>query len=137
MAGDKLQLISNALIDVFGVLGIPTATAQGLIHRYIKNRANDALRILLEELRRGNIDVSKVADQNEVVDVIYQYGIAVRDNVALRNLRLLSQVFRGLICQGSLYADDFSKYASCLSTLNRDEIVVLGNLHACRLSATE
>lgn len=135
MSGNNLRNVSNLLIDILGILGIPTATGQGLLHEHSRHREKNAVRILLDELGRGNIDASDVADQNEVVDVIYRYAIAVRDNVALRNLRLLAQVIRNLACQRALYADDFAKYAVCLSSLTREEVIVLGSLHKVKTSA--
>lgn len=134
MANSLIQLTSNLLTDVLSDLfGAPTATAQRMLYAYHEKRNKRAVRILLDEVRRGGSDITEVATQDEVVGVIYRYAIAVRDNVALANLRLLAQVIRGLASQRALYADRFDRYAVCLSSLTRDEVIVLGTLHKSKL----
>lgn len=98
----------------------------------LKRRAQIASEILLDELSRGNALIHEVADVDEGAAMIFEYGFAAQRGAARRNLRLLAQVFVGLLKQTPpLYADEFLRWSSVLADLSREEIVLLAVLHKC------
>lgn len=95
-----------------------------------KQKKKVAAEILLSELSRGNALIQEVADVDEAASMIFEYGFAAQRGAARRNLRLLAQVFVGLLKQTPpLYADEFLRWSSVLADLSREEITLLATLH--------
>lgn len=87
-------------------------------------------KILLDELSRGNIPLQEVADVDEAAAMVFEWGFAAQRGAAKRNLRLLAQVFVGLLKQTPLlYADEFLRWSGVLADLSREEIILLATLH--------
>jgi hypothetical protein len=97
---------------------------------HMKRRAKMASEILLDELSRGSALIQDVADADEAVAMIFEYSFAAQRGAARRNLRLLAQVFVGLLKQTPpLYADEFLRWSSVLADLSCEEIILLATLH--------
>jgi hypothetical protein len=128
-----LPVVGEILLDSLSVLGCPTNTVGRWIHTLMEKKTQEGRDILLEQISMATTHPSDPEHQDELISIIYRYGMAIRDNVARRNLCLLAQAIRGMLNQRAIYADDFSRYAEALSQLSRDEIIVLGTLHSCKL----
>ncbi|GAA0546811.1 hypothetical protein FHS83_000797 [Rhizomicrobium palustre] len=89
-----------------------------------------AAEILLSELARGEAPIQEVARVDEAASMIFEYGFAAQRGAARRNLRLLAQVFAGLLKQTPpLHADEFLRWSGVLADLSREEIILLATLH--------
>ena len=126
------NLSGGLFADALSALGIPANTATNVFRAYMRRRTDEALAILLAELRAGEIDSLNVANEDEAIAIMYRYLLAVRDGAARRNLRLLAQTVVGLAKRDRLFSEEFNKYAEILSRLSRDEILVIGTLHRYR-----
>ena len=105
----KLQEVStNVFSDILGLFGVPTGTAAMLFREFMGRRADEARDILVQELRRGNVDTLEVASEDEAFSIIYRYSLAMRDGAARRNLRLLARVMVGLAQRDQLFSDEFN-----------------------------
>lgn len=123
------RLISAIVSDSLNLL-VPTGgSIAGLaVERLWARRLNSARDILLEELKSGSKTLFD-PDVEEVVAIIYRYSRAAQEGAARRNLHLLAQVIAGQCISSNIIADAFLYYADILSTLRREEIILLGNFH--------
>lgn len=134
MAVDSQKLITtsaNLVGDIASVFGIPTNLALQALNGYLARRAREAQSILMQELSRGDISTYQAASEDDAIGVIYSYMLAVRDNAARFNMRLLAQSVAGLLKSDKLYADEFQRYKEVLSRVSRDQALILGRFLKC------
>lgn len=136
------EITSGLLEDIFNAVsfasGVPIpggATAAGIFSSYMRRKAHEATIELNEQIRLGNIDLQVAASQDDLIGVLYIYSRAVIEGSARRNVRLLAKAVVGLATRGTLYADEFKRYADILAALSRDEIILLGTMYRCWLDA--
>ncbi len=116
-------IVAGMLSDCLSVMGIPTGTASAVLSKLI-NKRHDMLReIILCEMRQGNF---KNVDQDDFASVLFRLIRDAEEGVAKNNLRLLARVVNGMAEKNELKAPNFLRYASVLSSLSDDEIIVLG-----------
>ena len=132
MSKSLVDLSGSVFSDALSLWGIPASTAVSALHRYVARRAEQARDILIEEVRTGEIDMSRAASEDDAVAVVYRYYLAARDGAARRNLRLLAKAIVGLAQRDRLYSDEFCKHADVLSGLSRDQIFVAGRFYHLR-----
>lgn len=124
------EIIGALLSDAFHLIGVPGGSiAEVAISRYFRRRYEMARDILLEELRGGNISEAQAASEDDAIAVIVRYLRASWEGTARLNLRLLAKAIAGKLRSGGLVADEFLQYAEALSSLSRDEIIVLGTMY--------
>lgn len=130
------------LTELFGVLakdGLQFANVPGesvanaLLAEYLRRRAEAARDILFDEIRHGNITAIEAASEDDTIAVILKYLRVAQEGAARVNLRLLAKAIAGRLQIGRLVADEFLADAAALSTLTRDEIIVIAAL--CRATA--
>ncbi len=115
--------------DALSAVGIPGgSTLSELFKGAIAKRQLEALDILGKELAAGNLNLED-ADVDAFVLAILRFSKAVDDGVARDNLRLLAKVIVGLKKNKALSTDSFSRWASILSDLSRDEILAIGKAY--------
>lgn len=85
--------------------------------------------VLLEEFRQARISRIDFASENEMGGILFRYFNAVRDNTARLNVRLMAKVMVGQAQRDQLFADEFTRCANTLSTLNRDEVIAVTRIH--------
>lgn len=118
--------------DVGAYLLIPGASSIGLatseaFERLMAGRLQAAQEIVFEELKSGSMTMAEV-DPQEVAAVTYRYLRAAMEGAARLNLRLLAKMIAGQIAHPPLYADEFLAWAEILSSLRRDQVILLGAL---------
>jgi hypothetical protein len=124
------EIIGALLSDAFHLIGVPGGSiVEVAISRYFRRRYEITRDILLEELREANISEAQAASEDDAIGVIVRYLRAARDGTARLNLRLLAKAIAGKLRSGGLVADEFLQYAEALSSLSRDEIIVLGTMY--------
>ncbi|MEY4965099.1 MAG: hypothetical protein RL274_682 [Pseudomonadota bacterium] len=106
-----------------------------IFHYTIKGRVDRAKAILLKELEKGNATLFDVSDVDEVAAMTFEYLTAAQRGAARMNLRILFQVFSGVVNAKPVYADDFLRWSSDLSTLSREEAIALGVIYKNDLKA--
>jgi len=100
------------------------------LDKLMKRRAKVAREILIDELSRGDARIEDVGDKDEAAAMVFEYASAAQHGAGRRNLRLLAQVFAGMLKQAPpLYADEFMRWSRILADLSREEIILLGALH--------
>lgn len=140
--------MSNGLPDFVGAtvetvftfagqeLAAPIAgLAASSLAAYLSDRYHAAKSILLSELQRAGASAADFRDAQEFAAAAFRYTRAARDQTADENLRLLAQAMIGLARRERLWASDFLKYADILSSLSREEIIVIGKLMAADAEA--
>lgn len=136
---DTLQNFAIAVVqDVCSLVGIPCASTATMIYQEIQSRRLSTARdIAIEELRHGRRTLSSVSELDEQVAILHRYFRAAHEGTARLNLRLLAKIMAGHTEQAPLYASDFLYYADILSSLRREEIILLGVLYRNWKSAKE
>lgn len=131
---DKIpDLLSSVVSDGFSLDHMAGGAVAGFflnaaLSALMRQRAERARQILLEELRSGEISLPH--DQiEEGVAITYRYLQAAQQGAARLNLRLLAQVIAGRAVKSALYADEFLHYADMISSLRREEVFLLAELH--------
>jgi hypothetical protein len=127
----RLPEIVGALIaDGVSAISAPGGSAIGEVAKgYFRRRANAAREILLDELRRGEIDGAVVASEDDCIAVVDRYLRASRDGSARVNLRLFAKAIVGRLKINRLVADEFLPHADALAALSRDEIVLIAQMY--------
>ncbi len=93
----------------------------------LRQRAEQARDILLDELRRGEQTLS-APEVDETVAVLLRYGRAAQEGAARLNLRLMAKIIAGQAQQHVLYANEFLRHADVIAGLRREEVILLGAL---------
>jgi hypothetical protein len=98
------------------------------VEELIRRRVAAAREILLSELRRGDRTLSEI-EHDELAAVLFRYVRAAQEGAARLNLRLMAKVVAGQVSRSNLVADEFLYYADILSSLRREEVILLGTMH--------
>jgi hypothetical protein len=98
------------------------------VDHLLRRRAETAREILLSELRSGDRTLSEV-EHDEIAAVLFRYIRAAQEGAARLNLRLMAKVIAGQASLGNLVADEFLYYADILSSLRREEVILLGTIY--------
>ena len=137
MALGTLLLVLTTLPEIFGALvsdalsgvSVPGGSvAAEAVKHYRQRRAEDARDVLLDELRAGEITPPSVTSRDDLIGVTIRYLRAAYEGAARLNLRLLAKAIAGALHRDTLTADAFLATADSLSSLSRQEIIVIGAL---------
>jgi hypothetical protein len=104
------------------------------IKEYMRQRAEEASRILIEEVRKARIDAAQAASRDDAVASIFRFERAVLEGTARLNLRLMAKAMAGRLQIGTLVADEFLLYADAVAALSRDEIIFIAELFKAHLA---
>lgn len=126
------SVLSAVVGDAFNAVAWQAGNVAGLsfglaAQQLLRQRAEAARDILLEEVRRGDKDLT-APEADAVVAILLRYGRAAQEGAARLNLRLMAQVIVGQARLGCLYADEFLRYADTLASLRREEVLLLGTM---------
>lgn len=130
-----LVMTSKVVFDFLSALGIPTSSLDNLVGEYQTTRRNEAMLALVEAIEKGEQDFRHL-DPEEIdpmVRITLRYVKAVQTGAAIENLKLLASIIAGQKRNRTLNYDKFSKWASCLESLSRDQLLVIG--YALRFEA--
>lgn len=105
------------------------------LEEMFRKRQEQARKILLDELRKGDRRIEDAADVDEIVAIVHRYGRAAQEGAARLNLRLMAKVIAGQAHTGNLVADEFLYYADLLASLRREEVILIATLHRLRKQA--
>ena len=124
-----VEYVAAAVGDTLSSFGVPGgailgAVAKQALEARFKRRAEEATRIMLEEIR-GGYRLPQDFPLEEPAAIMMRYSRAVHEGVGRTNLRLLAAVFAGQLIRQAVYADDFYRWADILAGLTTEEIVVL------------
>jgi hypothetical protein len=120
---DVSKISGGLIADVLGRFGVPNGTAQAIYESVIERRKQQALNILLKEIRQG--DFSGV-DDDETVSVIARYLRDAAEGTARNNMKLLAQTIHGMSQKQVLVASSFNRYATVIASLSEVEIRLIG-----------
>jgi hypothetical protein len=135
---NDLKVIATVIQEILAAHGMVGGSALGhALNSYLKGRGETARDILLKRLKEGEIDLIDAANEDEFIAVISSYILSAQQNAAQVNLDLLAQAIVGELKGGSLNPDNFQKYKNILSSLTRDEILVIGTYHRCFTTISE
>jgi hypothetical protein len=127
------SLVSDALQGCGLVLSNVQGTVAGLALRgLIQKRLDEARDIALEEISQGDRLITEPADSDEVVAIVFKYLTSAREGTARRNLRLMARIMRGQAARSSLYADEFSRFASIIASLSYEEVCTVATIYRVR-----
>lgn len=109
--------------------GLPIGNVlSSLIEGVWRKRQERAKEVFLDEMRRGNLPQSYGQVDDETIAILLRFNRAAMEGAARRNLRLMARVFVGMAKVNSIHADEFLSLADALSSLRREEVVVLADL---------
>lgn len=128
-------IIGEAIAGVASELSghaVPGSTlVSQAIDSLLEPRRRRAADDLTEALRRGGLTLEEAIRKSPqmTVPMLLRYFRAADEGAARRNLRLLAQVFAGMVQRRPIYANEFLQVADILASLRREEIVLIGTLH--------
>ncbi|WP_368641644.1 hypothetical protein ABRZ03_03130 [Castellaniella ginsengisoli] len=123
-----VSILAAAVGDALSAAFIPGGNVAGVaISKVFAKRLEAAREIFLSELATGEKNLNS-AEFEESAAIVYRYLKAAQEGAARLNLRLLAAVFAGQVRERTIVADEFLYYADLLSSLRRDEIILLGTL---------
>jgi hypothetical protein len=115
--------------DALSAASIPGGALLGAaVEQLIRKRGVAAGEILISELRRGDRTLSEI-EIDEFAAVLFRYMRAAQEGTARLNLRLMAKVVAGQASHSNLVADEFLYYTDILSSLRREEVILLGTMH--------
>lgn len=123
-----VSTVAAAVGDALSAAFVPGGNVAGVaISAIFEKRLKAARAILLSELAAGEKTLND-SEVEEVAAITYRYLKAAQEGAARLNLRLLAGVIAGQVQGRAVVADEFLYYADLLSSLRRDEIILLGTL---------
>lgn len=127
MLTNSLPYISTAIQEILSAMGLPgTALVSHALSSFEKNRQQQARDILLKRIQENDAVSYEDIQKDELIGTIHLYANCAAQGAARANLDLLAQAFAGAIKNRSLTLDNFHKHINILSSLTRDEILVIG-----------
>ncbi len=124
---DLLTIISGMAGNTLEA--IPGSAARTLVQGALARRRKAAFEILLQELRRGG---GPLTPGDDAIAAVLRYQRAADEGAARRNLRLMAMVIAGKAFIGNLKSDEFLYVADMLSSLRREEIILLATMQKIR-----
>lgn len=143
MAGDMLASLAGALVSdgasatgsalasVFG------ASVSGVIQGIRMKRLEGARDILINEIKLGDKILEDADQVEDLIACLLRYGRAAEEGASRINLRLMAAAINGLYSSSRLISDEFIYYSSILSSLKREEIILIGVLYRNRESCQD
>jgi hypothetical protein len=132
MSSNALSIISAVTQEIMTISGVAGgATVAHLFSSYQASRERAGREILLKRLAEAEIDAYEAASEDELVGVAYSYMLCASKGTARVTLDLLAQAIAGEMKGGGIYPDKFHKYINVLSSLTKDEILVIGTYIRC------
>lgn len=123
-----VSAVAAAVGDALSAASVPGGNVAGVaISAIFAKRLTAAREVLLSELAAGEKTLNN-SEVEESAAIVYRYLKAAREGAARLNLRLLAAVFAGQVRGSTIVSDEFLYYADLLSSLRRDEIILLGTL---------
>jgi hypothetical protein len=137
MSNNLTQFFGAFVADALQLCGVGLSNFGGTVaghalQQLIRKRLDDARDIVLEEIQRGDRLPIEPADGDEVVAIVFKYLTAAREGTARRNLRLMARIMRGQAATRSLYADEFSRFASVIASLTYEEVCTVATTYRIR-----
>ena len=137
MPGVLPSLVGASFADIasalsFGASNLIGTMAGEALERVLKGRAERARAIFIEELKDGLRSPNDSGEIDEFVAVLYRYMRAAQEGAARLNLRLMARVIRSQIEHEGLYASEFLRHAELISSLSREEVILLATRHRLR-----
>jgi len=117
------EIIKSLFNDALSVKGVPTGTVNAAISNLINKRHRELKEIIMRDIRQG--DFGNV-DKDELISIFFRLILDAEEGVARKNLELLANIMHRMAIEKKLKAPTFLKYASILSSLTEEEIIVLG-----------
>lgn len=135
MAGDMFASLVGALVsDVAAKENAVLASVFGVavsdvIQTIRRKRFENVRDIIIEEIRFGRKDIIDAAQIDDIISCLLRIGRAAEEGAARLNIRLMAAAMNGMYSKSRLIADDFLYFSNILSTLKREEVIVLGVFH--------
>lgn len=119
------ELFAAALGDAVGYAVGPVGnTAGAILGVVLKGREDRAAKIALEEFRKGR----SIYPPDDTAAMLFRYLRAAQEGAARTNLRLMAKIMAGQNEEKPLAADEFLYWAEMISSLKREEIILLATL---------
>lgn len=129
---DLLEIIGD--MTQSALAATPGSATKVLLQGALARRRKAAFEILLKELRQGS---GPLIPTDDAISAILRYQRAAEEGAARRNLRLMAMVIAGKAFMGTLRADEFLYTADMLSSLRREEIILLATMQRIRTGSGE
>ncbi|WP_148294402.1 hypothetical protein [Azospirillum sp. B506] len=132
MAGDMFASLVGALVsdaaakENLALASVFGASFSGAIQALRRKRLEEARDILIEDVKIGNKDLNDAAQIEDVIACMLRYGRAAQEGAARLNLRLLALTINGMYSRSRLISDEFMYFSDTLSSLRREEAIILG-----------
>jgi len=84
-----------------------------------------AQKILIDEIKKGNIDKLSDKDKEKLIPVGYQFYTAVMTGSSERNLRILAKLMSGMVDNTDINPDKYSIISHAIRDLSGHDLVIL------------
>jgi hypothetical protein len=115
-----LEVVAKAALD--------TAVRQSL-QVFMRRRANDALALVIEEIRTANVDPNDIEEREDVAAMLVAFFMAMAQGAAFKNLRIMAKVLARKTADPGARQDDFVMWSNAIGGLLHEETVLLATLH--------
>jgi quinol monooxygenase YgiN len=134
LLNDLIIYGASAFADIVSAYGVPASNLAGgalasALNGLMNMRAEAARKILLDEIQSGMRSPRDPGEVDEFVAILYRYMRAAQEGAARLNLRLMAKVVKHQFVEDNLRASEFLRYADIISSLTREEVVVLATYH--------
>lgn len=107
------------------------------LQKFFKRRADESLRMVIEEMRTAKVDPSEVAEREGVAAMLVTFFMAMAQGAAFKNLRLMAKVLAYKSAHAGERQDDFMMWSEAIAGLLHEEVVLLATLHRNTVEASE
>lgn len=95
------KIVGDLFWGIVSDIPIPrTGTAKAALDSYQEKRRLEARKILLKEIKEGDVPLYELAQKDEFIAILYRYSVAVWQGKAAHNLRLLARVIGNQVSTG-------------------------------------
>lgn len=125
---DIVQFLGDIAAFQFPETSIATSILTSSLGEYFRKSIKKANDIAIEEISYGRFETIKKNDPDGFVAIAYRYHQAAIQGTAANNLRLLARLIEGTPDLPPITASEFLYYASVISSLSPEELIVFGTL---------
>lgn len=119
----------ESVTNVTVVKAVFDAVVPDLLKRTLSKYLHERREMLVEELRVGGVDLEAASRKDAFIAMLAKFHFAMLQGPAFRNLKVIAQILAHKAVSAEPREDDFIAWSDALSSMSREEIILLCTLH--------